>query len=299
MRKALFAVVLVAASFGGGAAVNGPGLRWAQAWAMGRLGLVQEADGAGPIVGPRGDATSDDLHASPIPPLTVEPRVEGGNDPKTSPDKNPSPAGDPARAPATNRPDRPAAPAPGGPNAPEPAVAGSGAPPSTPDPLEPLTSAGPPPLERPAPLAALHDPDPSPGELGKTGEKEKTRDQSAAPAPKGTHAVSEAAVSLASLARPAAEATAASSSSSSSSSAVAADPSDWAGVRRALRALGVSRYGIDGEPNGRVRFHCVIPLAGRHAVGQHFEAEADDELQAARAALRRIALWRASEGSTP
>ena len=32
MRKALFAVVLVAASFGGGAAVNGPGLRWAQAW---------------------------------------------------------------------------------------------------------------------------------------------------------------------------------------------------------------------------------------------------------------------------
>jgi hypothetical protein len=133
--------------------------------------------------------------------------------------------------------------------------------------------------------------------VGKTGEKEKARDQAPAPATKGARSVSEAAVSLASLARPAAEATA--SSTSSSSSAVATDPADWAGVRRALRALGVSRYGIDGEPNGRVRFHCVIPLAGRHAVGQHFEAEADDELQAARVALRRIALWRASEGSAP
>jgi hypothetical protein len=75
-----------------------------------------------------------------------------------------------------------------------------------------------------------------------------------------------------------------------------ADPADWAGVRRALRALGVSRYGVEGEPAGRVRFHCVLPLAGRRAVGQHFEAEGDDDLQAARAALRRVTLWRASEG---
>src|SRR5262249_60778117 len=71
------------------------------------------------------------------------------------------------------------------------------------------------------------------------------------------------------------------------------DPTDWAGVRRALRDLGVSRYGVEGEPAGRVRFHCVIPLAGRRAVGQHFEGEGDDELQAARAALRRGALSRA------
>ena len=26
---------------------------------------------------------------------------------------------------------------------------------------------------------------------------------------------------------------------------------------------------LAGEPGGRVRFHCVIPLAGRRAVGQH------------------------------
>jgi hypothetical protein len=76
---------------------------------------------------------------------------------------------------------------------------------------------------------------------------------------------------------------------------VPGEPTDWAGVRRALRELGVSRYGTEGESNGRVRFQCVIPLAGRRAVGQHFEAEGDDELQAARAVLRRIALWRATE----
>jgi hypothetical protein len=66
-----------------------------------------------------------------------------------------------------------------------------------------------------------------------------------------------------------------------------------------MRELGVGRYGIEGELGGRVRFHCVIPIAGRHAVGQQFEAEGDDELQAARTALRRVALWRATEAPRP
>jgi hypothetical protein len=66
-----------------------------------------------------------------------------------------------------------------------------------------------------------------------------------------------------------------------------------------MTALGVSRYGIEGEPNGRVRFHCVIPLAGRRAVAQQFEAEGDDEMQAAEVALRRVALWRATENPGP
>jgi hypothetical protein len=74
-----------------------------------------------------------------------------------------------------------------------------------------------------------------------------------------------------------------------------AETGEWAEVRKSMRALGVSRYGIDGEPGGRVRFHCVIPLAGRRAVSQHFEAEADDDLQAARAALKRVALWKATD----
>jgi hypothetical protein len=61
-----------------------------------------------------------------------------------------------------------------------------------------------------------------------------------------------------------------------------------------MRELGVARYGIEGEPGGRVQFYCLIPLAGRRAVGQQFEAEGDDEIEAAQTALRRVALWRAT-----
>jgi len=74
---------------------------------------------------------------------------------------------------------------------------------------------------------------------------------------------------------------------------------DWGRIRQKMRALGVSRYGIEGDPDGRVRFHCVIPLAGRRAVGQQFEAEGDDALEAAQTALRRVALWQATERQRP
>ena len=57
-----------------------------------------------------------------------------------------------------------------------------------------------------------------------------------------------------------------------------------------MQSLGVSRYTMDGEPGGRVVFSCLIPLAGRQAVAQRFEAEGDDMVQAAQAL--RIALWR-------
>ncbi|HEX8199653.1 MAG TPA: hypothetical protein VF590_04145, partial [Isosphaeraceae bacterium] len=69
---------------------------------------------------------------------------------------------------------------------------------------------------------------------------------------------------------------------------------DWAALRRRMRELGVGRYWSEGRPDGPARFHCLIPLAGA-AVGQHIEAEGDDDLQAAEAALRRVALWRATE----
>ena len=73
-----------------------------------------------------------------------------------------------------------------------------------------------------------------------------------------------------------------------------ADPAGWTTLRRKLQAMGVTRYRIEGEPGGRVVFWCLIPLAGRQAVSQRFEAEGDDEFQAAQAAIRRIALWRAT-----
>lgn len=79
--------------------------------------------------------------------------------------------------------------------------------------------------------------------------------------------------------------------------APAAEPSggDWAEIRGKLTAAGVSRYTIEGEPGGRVVFACLIPLAGKQAVSQRFEAEGDDEFQAARAVLKRVNLWRATQ----
>jgi hypothetical protein len=73
-----------------------------------------------------------------------------------------------------------------------------------------------------------------------------------------------------------------------------ADSASWTALRRKLQAAGVTRYTIEGEPGGRVVFSCLIPLAGRQAVSQRFEAEGDDEFQAAQGAIRRIALWRAT-----
>jgi hypothetical protein len=65
-----------------------------------------------------------------------------------------------------------------------------------------------------------------------------------------------------------------------------------------MQTLGISRFTIEGQPGGRVVFSCLIPVAGRQAVAQRFEAEGDDGFRAARAALRRVALWRATQSSS-
>jgi hypothetical protein len=62
-----------------------------------------------------------------------------------------------------------------------------------------------------------------------------------------------------------------------------------------MRTLGVSRFTVEGEPGAQVVFACLIPLAGRQAVTQRFEATGDDVIQAAHAALRRAILWRATQ----
>ncbi len=69
----------------------------------------------------------------------------------------------------------------------------------------------------------------------------------------------------------------------------------WDNLRRRMKTLGVARYWIEGEPEGPCRFRCLIPTAGGRAVSQHFEAEANDDLHAADAALRRVALWKSTE----
>ena len=222
MRKALFVIVLVGSSFAGGAAINGPGLRWAQSIVANRLGFVEDKGpevvvAGGELAGPT--PIVEEIPASPIPPLVLEP---------ISPKKKPLPALDKAQNVALQT----ATPLPTFTPVPEPVA--------TPT-LEPLTTS-----------------------------KDRDRD----------------ALVLA----------ASTSTTEDASPGVVPDvPNDWTEVRRELKSLGVSRYGTEGDPSGRVRFHCVIPLAGRRAVGQHFEAEGDDDLQAARAALKRVVLWRATE----
>ena len=78
---------------------------------------------------------------------------------------------------------------------------------------------------------------------------------------------------------------------------VTSPSSSWADLRKKMKELGVTRYSIEGETDGRVRFRCVIPVEGLKAIGHHFEAEGDDEQQAAEAALKRIALWRATSSA--
>lgn len=267
MRKALFAVVLVAASFAGGAVVNGPGLRWAQTVVMSRLGLEEEE--ADHVPTPAAAPPESEVSPSrPIPPLVAGP-----------PESKPAPAPAPEKPSATP-----------GPHAPEPSERTRAEEP-TPAPkpqtkptpevvarvpeLSPMSSAdAPPPLLPPEPLPTSLEPRPTP--------KPKPEE----PAQSGRDR--DADVRLASLPDTA-------KAAEGDASMIPVDPADWLELRRTMRALGVSRYGLEGEPGGRVRFHCVIPLAGRRAVGQHFEAEGDDDLQAAQAALRRVALWRAAE----
>ena len=70
--------------------------------------------------------------------------------------------------------------------------------------------------------------------------------------------------------------------------------STWPELRKRMKDLGVVRFTIEGETQGRVKFRCVIPVEGLKAVGHLFEAEGDDEIQAAEAALKRITLWKAT-----
>ena len=118
-----------------------------------------------------------------------------------------------------------------------------------------------------------------------------------------THAKPDILDTLAALLPSNSESSASSSPSSSPPSPPAAsaqkpflDRSDsWTVLERKMQSLGITRYTIEGQPGDRVVFSCLIPLAGRQAIAQRFEAEGDDMVQAAQSALRRITLWRATQ----
>ncbi|SIO39739.1 hypothetical protein SAMN05444166_4362 [Singulisphaera sp. GP187] len=346
MRKAIFAVMLVGASFAGGAVVNGPGLQWAQTMILSHLNGGGESDDDEDEAADKAAAPKSTVGQEPLAPIPSDPIAPIGATASAAPTSEPeapkasasalepaSAVADASRFSADQRP-QPAAPTPPKSQNDRPLGSGSesaefsAAPPElkassdpeialtkvpTPLPTDPST-----PLEPldPLPPLDLNDPNPNASANAKVKDNGQGQGQgqgqdsgwadapgsapAAAVPPRslGTNAITNAIANAAASSKPAA---APDQAKNASALAVAAPrpPSDWAEIRRRMAALGVSRYGIEGEPNGKVRFHCVIPLAGRRAVAQQFEAEGDDELQAAEVALRRVALWRATENPGP
>ena len=297
MRKALLIIVMIAAAFGGGVVVNGPGPAWLQAGlkAAGRssgfVRVVSTKEGPSPAsdastpapAQPKAEtvsvatATSEPLStpesakprevpAAPLPPLVLDRPAAVAVVKESarvvasaeSPPARPGPSPEPVKTPALDS-DAPKPPAP----LPTSAV-------EVPTPSAPMSAAAP-----------LDAPIVSPV----TGS-----DEIQPPQPPRDPAV----VQAAKPAEPSNPAVAGSAPSSN-------EPNDWPTVRRKLREAGVSRFEIDTELAGRTRFRCVIPLAGRRAVGQMFEGEGVDEFQAAESALKRIRLWKISErgGNSP
>jgi hypothetical protein len=305
VRQVILVVVLVAAAFLGGAFVNGPGLRWAQTQLLGSLGLGAEG----------GEIPSVDLKAgaSPDAPGDDSARARAAFEAARGP-VAPAPSvvaeASPGKSGATDRPD---------------ASGGQGqrryrSPSSSPSAQSALSV--PPPLAPPAAFSRAGADDPRGGEtpppLPAVVTDDGTRDpgvtQAAlpsspparpgpAPADRDREVRPALMDSLASLMPSPAPAPPESLRPSDPSPAPPPEKptpekpgaDDWATLARKMQALGVSRFTIEGQPGGRVVFSCLIPVAGRQAVAQRFEAEGDDAVQAARAALRRVALWRAAQ----
>ena len=304
MRKVFFAVVLVAASFGGGAVMNGPGLRWAQTMILSRLHPGEdgeetlEVDDEAKRERPKPPET---IPAAPVPPLFAD---NGAKKPAAS-----SSASKPDDL-ATKPPEPKAPPAAPDPKAPPAPLSAS----TTPDESKPVgfsdepveskslrdsgvrlvkASAG---SDRPLPLDTSEEPAPlKPMPIPTDDEPSTPPTGASAPSPSRVDPKAKPASPARSDVADKAEAPMAAGAGASTASAT----QGWAQIRRKMADLGVSRYGFDGEPTGKVRFHCIIPVAGRRAVAQHFEAEGNDEMQAAELALRRVALWRATENPKP
>jgi hypothetical protein len=297
VRHVVFVVVLVGAAFLGGAFVNGPGLRWVQTQLLGSLGLGEEGeiasvdlkgaaspDGSGvnPAAGktdselarglmaPAPSVVADSGAARPAPSELPPIRLEGT--------ENEVARRRPASPPSSRSSSTPQSSASTSPPSRAPAVAA---------PAPQPTRA---PVDADVALAAASSaaaPPPLPGAAAATdrGSRPALMDSLAslmpAPAPAPPDTLSPP-VPAPAPPRP-------------EPKPKKPGDDDWATLARKMQALGVTRFTIEGQPGGRVVFSCLIPVAGRQAVAQRFEAEGDDAVQAARAALRRVALWRAAQ----
>jgi hypothetical protein len=283
VRQAVLIVVLVAAAFLGGAFVNGPGLQWAQTRVLRSLGLNNG-----------GEITSVDLK----PTASSEMVSDGSGSAQPEADTThgpiaPMPAllaeDESSKYDASDR-------RPKSQTGPKSSSIGSG---------RPSSGTSSPSLATTRPVALAESPA---DELVPRDLSIRPSDSTLPPTPASTPSRLDSNVAPAIL-----NSLAALLPSSSPSSGSPAPPSSppsqlvsgprsvangsdtWGILERKMQSLGVSRYTMDGEPGGRVAFSCLIPLVGRQAVTQRFEAEGDDIVQAAQATLRRITLWRATE----
>src|SRR5262249_8635424 len=111
VRQGLFAIVLVAASFAGGAVGNGPGLRWVRDMGLNQRGTAiatttlsdpsSETESGATSHQDDGVAPAMEIPAAPLPPLVVPPASPDPAPPRVASSEPPRPrAPEPPRSPA-------------------------------------------------------------------------------------------------------------------------------------------------------------------------------------------------------
>jgi hypothetical protein len=284
VRQLVLVIVLVAASFLGGAFVNGPGLQWVQTRVLRSLGLNNG-----------GEITSVDLKSTPSSEVSTNGSVLAKPEADTTqgtPSQTP-PLLTENELPKHDTSDRPSDFQTRGKSTTNNSPASSRSRPvlstsSVKDQRALTQSAGRPPI---------------PSDPGVTTASAMSSPAPAHSALDNAPAIIDSLAALLPSSPPSSNSPSPPSSSPpplpSALKAIAGGSDNWAILERKMQSLGVSRYTMDGEPGGRVVFSCLIPLAGRQAVSQRFEAEGDNMVHAAQAALRRIALWQATQPSSP
>jgi hypothetical protein len=270
VRQVLLVIILMVAAFVGGSFVSGPALQWVQnrvfrslGWNEGDITSIDLKIAAGldqpanTPAAPKSDPDLSDEPSAPVPSLVTE-HVES---PARQPAKQSSPSLRPAKLIALSE------------SSPQAALGSSQAPSQ--------------PNSAPQPLAAL-DPNIKPANVPSQAAVPSALPSKTGPPP----AILDALSDLVPLNRPA-DASSPPSPSVPKTDGVRHD--DWEIIVHKMQTLGVSRFSVEGEAGGRVVFSCLIPLAGKQAVTQRFEAEAGDPVTAAQAAFRRIALWRGAQ----
>jgi hypothetical protein len=286
VRHLFLILVLVGASFLGGAFVNGPGLQWAQARLLRSLGLNNGGEIASIELKP---ATSSEPEIKPHPDgfMPVDPRADVSKGPiapiPSLQTETESPKQDaPDQPPSLQSPVKSSADSSITPALHPPSVFLDKRIDSKSDNHTPSSSD-----RRVTPAGSTTPHDPAPASSPVAGET--------------TPAILDSLAALLPVDSPTPTSPLPPSSPSevSNSKAPVSGTDSWVVLERKMQSFGVARYTIDGEPGGRVVFSCLIPLAGRQAITQRFEAEGDDIIHAAQATLRRIALWRASQPPSP